>query len=83
MIKEEYYNYSVTVRGKRLYFADMNNKELTYWKENGFSWLFETEIETETDKDNQIDMNGDGEIDSHDIVLQYLNEKIKPEDDIN
>lgn len=49
-LKKEYLEYSIFVKGKRLYFAEMNEKQMKHWSENGFKGFFEATKPVKADK---------------------------------
>jgi hypothetical protein len=59
-IKNEFLKHSVYLNGVRRYFIDMDEKELKWYFERGFQWIFEEVIEeddffTKIEEDNDTD----------------------------
>jgi hypothetical protein len=51
-IKNEFLKHSVYLNGVRRYFIDMNEKELKWYFERGFQWIFEVIEEEVIEEDN-------------------------------
>lgn len=54
-VRKEYLDYSIFVKGKRIYFEDMGDKQREFWFKNGYEFIFDNEKKPVIKKEEKLE----------------------------